>query len=162
MSSSKPRIQRRRRYNAPMHIRQHFVHAHIDKALRAKMTVKRRAIQIVKGDTVKVMSGAKRGTSGKVMEVNLKSGRIFIDSLKKKNAKGKEFNVGISSSNVYITELNLTDKRRAEALKLKVQPKEKALPEPEKKEQKPADATLQHKVDAIEKKADMEKAGQRV
>ncbi len=162
MSSGKPRIQRFRRYNAPMHIRQHFVHAHIDKALREKMPVKRRAIQIVKGDTVKVMSGSKHGASGKVVKVELRTGRIFIDSLKKKNAKGKEFNIGINSSNVYITELNLSDKRRAAGLKLKPQQKEQVPAEPEKKEHKPTDTTLQHKVDAIEKKADTERAAQKV
>ena len=119
MSSSKPRKQRFFRYNAPMHVRQHFVHVHLDRQLREKLSLKKRAVQISRGDTVKVMSGSKRGTTGKVVRVSLSTGRVFIDSLMKKNAKGKEFNVPISSSNVYITELNLADGRRADRLKLK-------------------------------------------
>ena len=119
MQSSKPRQQRFFRYNAPLHARQHFAHAHIDKSLRDKLSLKKRAVQVSRGDTVKVMSGAKRGTTGKVTAVDLRTGKIFIDSLMKKNARGKEFNVQISCSNVYITVLNLTDKRRAERLKLK-------------------------------------------
>lgn len=159
MAGSRPRDQRFARFNAPMHLRQHHLHVHIDKALMQKMPVKRRAVQIAKGDTVKVMSGAKRGAVGKVVAVSLRSGRIFIDSLKKKNAKGKEFNIGVSSSNVYITDLNLSDKRRAGKLKLKQQPKVKEpQPEQEKKEQKPADTTLQHKVGMVEKKAIAQKA----
>ena len=135
MAGSKPRYQRYARFNADMHVRQHFLHVHLDKSLREKMPVRRRAIQIAKGDTVKVMSGAKRGTTGKVVRVSLRSGRIFIDSLKKKDAKGKEFNIGISSNNVYITDLNLSDKRRAGKLNLKQTPKEM---EPE--EQKPQES----------------------
>ncbi len=138
MTGSKPRYQRYARFNAPMHVRQHFLHVHIDKSLWNKMGVKRRAIQVAKGDTVKVMSGAKRGATGKVVAVSLRSGRIFIDSLKKKNSKGKEFNVGVSSSNVYITDLNLSDKRRAAALKMKQAPKEKPA---EEKRQETANVT---------------------
>ncbi len=100
-----------------MHVRQHFVHSHLDKALRAKLGIKKSSVQISKGDTVKVMAGSKKGTTGKVTRVSLRTGRISIDSLVKKNAKGKEFNVPISASNVYITDLNLTDKMRAAKLK---------------------------------------------
>ncbi len=153
--SSKPRIQRFERYNAPMHIRQHFLHVHVDKSLREKMPVKRRAIQIAKGDTVKIMSGAKRGTTGKVLRVSLRTGRVFLDSLKKKNARGKEFNIGISSSNVYITELNLSDKRRADKLKLKQTPKQKEQqeekPAPEKKTDKAAESIVKASAGAMEK-----------
>ena len=127
MDSSKPRKQRYFRFNAAMHLRQHFVHAHVDKELRARLGLKPRAVQISRGDTVKIMSGSKKGTSGKVVQVNLKTGRIYLDSLLKKNAKGKEFSVGISANNVYITALNLTDKIRAAKLNLKQQVEAKAI-----------------------------------
>jgi large subunit ribosomal protein L24 len=123
IQSSKPRSQRLFRFTAPLHQRQHFMNAHVDKALRGK--IKKRAIRVVKGDTVKIMSGAKRGTTGKVTEVDLKRGRIKVSSLMKKNAKGKEFSVSISPSNVYITDLNLEDKFRADRFKLAQTPKAK-------------------------------------
>jgi large subunit ribosomal protein L24 len=128
IQSSKPRKQRLFRYTAPLHERQKFVHAHVDKQLREKLKLKKRAIQISRGDSVKVMAGSKKGATGKVTMVNLRSGRIFIDTMKRKNAKGKELGVSISSSNVYITDINLSDKVRAAKLNLKYQP--------EKKEQK--------------------------
>lgn len=121
IQSSKPRVQRLFRFTAPLHQRQHFVNAHVDKALRAKLGIKRRAIRLSKGDTVKIMSGSKRGTSGKVTMVDLRKGRIHIAAMVKKNAKGKEFNISISPSNVYITDLNLEDKFRADKLKLQQQ-----------------------------------------
>ena len=58
-----------------MHTRQHFVHSHIDKALQAKLNIKKRAVQISKGDTVKVMAGSKKGNTGKVTRVNLRTGK---------------------------------------------------------------------------------------
>jgi ribosomal protein uL24 len=132
IQSSKPRSQRLFRFTAPMHQRQHFVNAHVDKALRTKMGIKKRAIRLATGDTVKIMSGSKKGTTGKVTAVDLRRGRIKVSSMVKKNAKGKEFSVSISPSNVYITDLNLEDKYRADRLKL--------APVPKAKEEKPAPA----------------------
>ncbi len=128
IQSSKPRSQRLFRFTAPMHQRQHFVNAHVDKALRTKMGIKKRAIRLATGDTVKIMSGSKKGTTGKVTAVDLRRGRIKVSSMVKKNAKGKEFSVSISPSNVYITELNLEDKYRADRLKLAPVAKAKEAP----------------------------------
>lgn len=118
IESGQPRKQRRFRFNAPMHMRQHFLHSHIDRALRKKLNIRRSSVQISKGDTVKVMAGGRKGTTGKVTSVDLRTGKISIDSLMKKNSKGKEFNIPVSASNVYITDLNLTDKYRAAKLRV--------------------------------------------
>ncbi len=124
IGSAKPRKQRLFRFStAAMHQRQHFVHSHLDKSVRAKLGIKRRAVQISKGDTVKVMSGKSKGKTGKVTKVDLRTGRISIDALMKKNSRGKEFNIPISANNVYIVELNLTDKYRADKLKVARQEK---------------------------------------
>lgn len=125
IKSSKPRIQRKFRFTAPLHQKQRFMHAHVDKALRAKLGVKRSSIRIAKGDTVKVMSGASRGKTGKVTRVDLKSGKVYIDSIAKKNARGKEYNIPISPSNVYLIDLDASYKGRIERL----QPNEAAKKE---------------------------------
>ena len=116
--SAKPRVQRLFRFTAPMHQRQHFMNAHVDRSLRSKLGIGKRAIRLAKGDTIRIMAGSKKGTTGKVTAVDLRRGRIKVSSLMKKNAKGKEFSVSISPSNVYITDLNLEDKERAGRLKL--------------------------------------------
>ncbi len=118
IKSSKPRKQREYRHNAPLHMAQHMAHAHISKELKQKLKIKMRSIQISKGDTVKLVSGSKKGTTGKVTRVDIKKGKLFIDSLNRKDAKGKEKSIPISISNVYITDLNLSDKRRAGKLKV--------------------------------------------
>ncbi|HUB92593.1 MAG TPA: 50S ribosomal protein L24 [Candidatus Saccharimonadales bacterium] len=112
MSSMQPRIQRFRRFNAPMHVRQKFAHAHISKELKAKLGIKRRAVQVRKGDTVKVMSGKNLGKAGKVNRVDLKDSTVLIDGIVRKTAKGKELQVPIRISKVYITDLDLSDSRR--------------------------------------------------
>ncbi len=138
--SSKPRKQRRFRFNAPLHERQHFTHAHLDKALRAKLGIKKAAVQICKGDTVRVMEGSKKGTTGKVTSVSLRSGRITLDSLIKKNAKAKEFGVTVHASNVYITDLNLKDKYRANLLRVNQAAAPQQPAEPKEKEKIVAEA----------------------
>ncbi len=120
IQSSKPRKQRLFRLRAPMHIRQNFVNAHISKELSAKLGIKRRSIEIRKGDTVKVMSGDNKGKAGKVAQVNLKTGKVLVEGVARKDAKSKEKLIPIYSSNLYITDLDLTDKaRQAEVSKAK-------------------------------------------
>ena len=129
IKSSKPRKQRRFRFNAPLHELQHFSHSHVDKSLAKKLGITKRAVQVSKGDTVKVMSGKNKGKTGKVLRVDMRKGFLFIDSMKKKNAKGKEFDIPIRINNVYITDLNLSDKVRAGKLKLKAVPQKPAAPD---------------------------------
>ncbi|MEM0149577.1 MAG: 50S ribosomal protein L24 [Candidatus Micrarchaeaceae archaeon] len=117
IESSKPRKQRLYRFGAPLHMRQHFLHAHLSKELKEKMKLTKRSLQISKGDSVKVVSGGNKGKEGKVTKVNIRKGFIYIDSIKKKNSKGKEFDVPVHVSNVYITDLNLADKIRAAKVK---------------------------------------------
>ncbi|MDE1871291.1 MAG: 50S ribosomal protein L24 [Candidatus Micrarchaeota archaeon] len=158
--SSKPKRQRFFRFNAPLHVRQHFLHSHIDKQLRKRLSIKRSAVQISKGDTVKVMAGKNKGKSGKVIRVNLRTGKVSIDTFTKKNAKGKEFNIPISASSVYITELNLNDKVRAAKLNVarvvsKPEVKEAKIekkPEEETKEAKPVQQHAPHTMSETLKK----------
>lgn len=119
LQSSQRRKQRKYRYTAPMHVRQKFVHVHVSKELRAKLGIKKRSIQVRKGDTVKVMVGSNRGKSGKVGSVNMKSCVLTIDGVMRKNAKGRETPVPIRTSNVYITDIDTSDKFRRQVLGIK-------------------------------------------
>jgi large subunit ribosomal protein L24 len=116
MVGSQARKQRLFRFNAPLHVRQNFAHAHIDKAARQKLGIKKKSTQVHRGDTVKVMAGENKGRSGKVMAVNLRTSKLTINGIMKKNARGKEHGIPISINNVYITELNLEDKLRMKRL----------------------------------------------
>lgn len=112
MESSQPRKQRKFRFNAPMHSKQKFLNVHISKELQQKLGTKRRAIAVRAGDTVKVMAGANKGKAGKVSSVDLRTGMVTIESIKRKKSKGKEVLVPIYSSSLYLTDLDMSDKYR--------------------------------------------------
>lgn len=114
IQSAKPKKQRKFRFNASLHKRQKFLHVHVSKELQAKLGIAKRSLQIRKGDTVKVMSGKFQGKSGKVSDVNLRTNKIAIESIIRKNAKGKEKPIPIYASKVYLTDLDLSDKIRSE------------------------------------------------
>ena len=61
ITSGKPRKQRAFRYDAPMHVRQKFVHVRLARELASKLGIKKRSIAVRRGDTVRVMSGGSRG-----------------------------------------------------------------------------------------------------
>lgn len=112
IQSAKPRKQRKFRFTAPMHKRQNFVNVHISKELSTKLGTKRRSIEVRKGDTVKVMAGDHKGKSGKVVDVNLRTGKIRVDGVNRKNSKNKDLQIPLFASSVYLVDLDLTDKLR--------------------------------------------------
>src|SRR3989338_2993685 len=80
ISSRQPRKQRKYRYNAPMHVRQRLVSAHLEKALRKEYN--KRTLTVRKGDEVKIMRGQFRGTRGKISKVDMK--RLNFDDKKRR------------------------------------------------------------------------------
>jgi large subunit ribosomal protein L24 len=112
--SKKPRKQRKFLYNAPLHIRRKMISAHLSKELREKY--KRRSIPLRKGDEVKVMRGEFKGTIGKIVRIDTKEYKVYMDTVKKKRSIGTEYLVPIHPSNLLITNLNLEDKYRIKML----------------------------------------------
>jgi large subunit ribosomal protein L24 len=112
--SKKPRKQRKFLYNAPLHIRRKMISAHLSKELREKY--KRRSLPLRKGDEVKVMRGEFKGTIGKIVRIDTKEYKVYIDTVKKKRSIGTEYLVPIRPSNLLITNLNLEDKYRIKML----------------------------------------------
>jgi large subunit ribosomal protein L24 len=116
--SKQPRKQRKYRYNAPLHIKQKFIHANLSKELREKYN--RRGFQLRVGDVVKVMRGKFKGKIAKVTKVNLKKLKIYLEGITRKKADGKEVQVPIRPSNLQIISLNLEDKARVRSLERKL------------------------------------------
>ncbi len=112
--SSKPRKQRKRHFNAPLHIRQKKMSAMLSPELRKKYG--KRNIPVRKGDKVKVMRGDFAGIEGEVVRVNLKKYKVYVDKVKRRKTNGEEVLVGIHPSNLMIIDLNLEDARRKEKL----------------------------------------------
>ena len=109
-SSKKPKKQRKYRYNAPLHIKQRFVNAHLSKELMIKH--KRRSLGLKKGDKVKIVRGKSKNKEGKVEKINLKREHVFISGTEITKKDGTKTQIPIHPSNLIIIELNLDDKKR--------------------------------------------------
>ena len=91
--------------------------AALDKTL--KIQYKKNAFPLVKGDSVKIITGEYKGKAGKVTAVNLKRQIIHIEGILTKKANGKEAFIPMRPSNVIITEFNLKDEKRKKILERK-------------------------------------------
>jgi len=125
MKSMKPRKQRRELYNAPGHIKRNWISSHLEENLLIKYD--KRAISVIKGDTVRVMRGSFKGHEDKVVKVDVKRSFLEIEGITMSKADGNKIAKPIHPSNVMITKLNLTDKWRRRKL-------ERGLSEETKKE----------------------------
>ena len=133
MKSMKPGKQRRELYNAPLHKKRNFISAHMEEKLLLKYD--KRAVPVVKGDTVRVMRGAFRGHEDKVAKVIVKKRYLEIEGLMMAKADGNKIAKPIHSSNVMIMKLNLTDKWRRKKLERGLSEETKKEIEAEAKEQ---------------------------
>lgn len=117
-ASKQGRKQRKFVAQAPQHIKQKLLSSHLSKELRVKYA--RRAFQLRKGDTVKVMNGEYKGKSGKVSIVDLYKLRVAIEGLQITKKDGSKVNVSFVPSNLLIIEMNTDDKKRLDSLKKEV------------------------------------------
>ncbi len=107
---SQPRKQRRALYKAPLHVRQKLMSATLSKELRKETGY--RSLPVRKGDTVVIMRGKFRGHTGKVIKVDLKRLRIYVEGANIKKVNGEEVPYPIHPSKVMIVELDRSDERR--------------------------------------------------
>ena len=114
IKSKQQRKQRKYRHNAPLHIKQKFVGAHLSKELRKKYG--KRSMNVRKGDGVKIMRGQFKNKTGKVEEVNLKKTLAYVSGIEIAKRDGTKARFPIHPSNLMITELNMDDKMRNKVL----------------------------------------------
>ncbi len=124
-SSKQPRKQRKAFFNAPLHKRQKLVSAPLSPELRQKYGI--RSLPVRKGDVVRIMRGDWAGHEGKVVRVDLKRMRIFVEGVTIKRADGTPRFYPIHPSNVMIVKLDLSDKRRQEIIERKRKAREEFL-----------------------------------
>lgn len=115
--SVKPKRQHKFAKLAPLHIKQKFMRSHLSKELRQKL--KKRNIQVRKGDEVKVMRGQFRGKTGKVNKVMLKRVRVFVEGAENIKRDGAKAFYPLHPSNLMITKIESDDKKRKKAMERK-------------------------------------------
>ena len=136
MKTIKPGKQRKRLYQASPTERYRRFSASLSPKLKESHGTNSTPIR--KGDTVTIMRGDRRGTEGKVNQIDRKKYLIFVDGANREKVDGTQIPVPIHPSKVMITRLNLDDKWRKKILERKGQAEEinKAKTESPKKEGK--------------------------
>ncbi|XP_011796375.1 PREDICTED: 60S ribosomal protein L26-like [Colobus angolensis palliatus] len=116
---------RKRRFNAPSHIRRKIMSSPLSKELRQKYNV--RPMLIRKDDEVQVVRGHYKGQQiGKVVQVYRKKYVIYIERVQREKANGTTVHVGIHPCKVVITRLKL-DKDRKKILERKAKSRQVEL-----------------------------------
>ncbi|OYT39869.1 MAG: 50S ribosomal protein L24 [Desulfurococcales archaeon ex4484_58] len=108
--SSKPSKQRKALFNAPLHKLRKLFSAPLSPELREKYGVKR--LPVRSGDVVRIMRGDWKGHEGKVVRVDTKKMRIYVEGVQIKKADGTPVYYPIHPSKVMIIKLDLSDKWR--------------------------------------------------
>jgi len=138
IGSKQPRKQRKFRANAPINIRHKMMSANLSKELRKKYG--KRNFPLRKGDKVRIMRGGFKKRTGKIENIDNKKFRTTIEGINKSKKDGTKVAIYFEPSNLQITELNIDDKRRKNALERKSTPekrievKPKPLPREKKKD----------------------------
>jgi large subunit ribosomal protein L24 len=115
--SSQPRKVRKRLFNAPLHQRWKLLTAKLSEDLQKEHGIKRLPVRT--GDTVKILRGDWRGHEGKVVEVDLKRVRIYVEGVTIKKADGTPRYYPIHPSKVIITKLGEVDEVRRKIIERK-------------------------------------------
>jgi len=112
--STQPRKERYALYNAPVHERRARIASHLDESLLLKYNTRSTTLRV--GDTVRVMRGEYAGTTGKILEINTRTGKVTVDGVTVTKADATQKPRPVDPSNLVITKLDLTDPKRREKL----------------------------------------------
>ncbi|MEM2963558.1 MAG: 50S ribosomal protein L24 [Candidatus Anstonellales archaeon] len=102
MGSTRARKSRKAMLNAPLHKKRALLHAGLSEDLAKKLGTRRRTIPVRKGDTIKILSGSRADTVGKVISVDVKNTAVYVEGITKKNSRGIEKLVPLHPSSLQI------------------------------------------------------------
>ncbi len=135
VGSKRPGKQRKYLAQAPLHIRKKLLKVSLSKELKKKH--EKRSVTIRKGDRIRILVGKFKKKEGKVVEINYKRMKVYVEGIQIKKLDGSMTNVPLRHSNLQIIELNLDDKKRNESFKKNTEKtKSKEVKKPEKSEKK--------------------------
>jgi len=109
--SKQPRkVRKRMMYNAPLHVKAKQLVAPLSEELQKEYGVRR--LRVRRGDTVMIVRGSFKGHEGRVVKVNVKKVRIYVEGVTRVRSDGREVYVPINPSKVVITKLDMSDEKR--------------------------------------------------
>ena len=114
---TKPSTSRKQRYTATSHLRRKFISAPLSPSLRGEHGT--RSMPVVVDDTVSITKGDRKLSEGRVLKVDTKNEKIYIEGVTRSRQDGSTVQIPIKSENVMITKLNLNDQWRKKILERK-------------------------------------------
>ena len=113
----KPSTARRNMYNAPNHKKRKYLSAPLSPSLRAEYGT--RSMPVIVNDTVNITKGDRKLAEGKVLRVDTKDRKIYIEGVTRTRQDGSTVQIPIRTENVMITRLHLDDEWRRNILERK-------------------------------------------
>ena len=113
----KPSTVRRNMYNSPNHKKRKFISAPLSPNLRVEYGTRSMPVRV--NDTVSITKGDRKLAEGRVLRVNTKDLKIYIEGVTRTRQDGSTVQIPIRAENVMITRLNLDDEWRREILERK-------------------------------------------
>ena len=117
VGNTKPSTVRKQQKNAPIQIRRRYISAPLSPNLKSQFGA--RTMAVVENDTVSITKGDRKLTEGKVIRVNTKNSRIYIEGVTRTRLDGSTVQIPIRAENVMITKLNLDDDWRKKIIERK-------------------------------------------
>jgi len=117
MKTTKPGKQRKRLYQATPNERYRRFSAPLSSKLKDSHGTN--SVPVIKGDTVMIMRGDRKGSEGKVTQINRAKYLLYVNGATREKVDGTQIPVPIHPSKVMITRLNLDDKWRKKILERK-------------------------------------------
>jgi large subunit ribosomal protein L24 len=111
---TKPLKNRKSRFNAPNHKRRKFMSAPLSPSLKSQYGA--RSMPVRRDDTVIITKGDRKLTEGKVIRLDYRRYKIYIEGVTRNRMDGSSTQIPIRPENVMITRLNLEDERRRNIL----------------------------------------------
>jgi len=115
--SRKPSTARRNMKNAPNHKKRKYLSAPLSPNLRAEYGT--RSMPVIADDTVSITKGDRKLAEGRVLRVNTKDLKIYVEGVTRTRQDGSTVQIPIRAENVMITRLNLDDVWRRDILERK-------------------------------------------
>jgi large subunit ribosomal protein L24 len=115
--TKKPSTTRRNMYNAPNHKKRKYLSAPLSPSLRVEYGT--RSMPVIVNDTVNITKGDRKLAEGKVLRVDTKDRKIYIEGVTRTRLDGSTVQIPIRAENVMITRLHLDDEWRRNVLERK-------------------------------------------
>ncbi|MCC6049440.1 MAG: 50S ribosomal protein L24 [Thermofilum sp.] len=114
-TSKQPRkVRKRMVYQAALHAKAKQLTAPLSEELQKELGIKR--LRVRKNDTVLIVRGSFKGHEGRVVKVDVKKVRIYVEGVTRVRSDGREVHIPIHPSKVVITKLDMGDEWRRKVI----------------------------------------------